>query len=122
MEQGEAGSSPLAGEKAGEEEDDFGYRLFPERKKPPQSFLVRSFFTFHNKCQLMLRMTLETSKLPRTLEGLSQALAQRERPGLNRDPCVYSLLRLAVVILGRRVSAALLPLSSFPRGRWTGPE
>lgn len=60
MEQGEA--APPAAEEKGEEEDDFGYRLFPDRNKKPQSFLVRSLFTFHNRCQLMLRMTLDTSK------------------------------------------------------------
>ncbi|OXB61733.1 hypothetical protein ASZ78_016919 [Callipepla squamata] len=59
MEAGRSASPP--GAEGGEEEDDFGYRLFPDRKKEPQSFLVRSLFTFHNRCQLMLRMTLETS-------------------------------------------------------------
>ncbi|OXB63449.1 UNVERIFIED_CONTAM: hypothetical protein H355_010712 [Colinus virginianus] len=59
MEAGKSASPP--GAEGGEEEEDFGYRLFPDRKKEPQSFLVRSLFTFHNRCQLMLRMTLETS-------------------------------------------------------------
>lgn len=63
MGEGEADWPPAAEKKgAEEEEDDFGYRLFPDRSKKPQSFLVRSLFTFHNKCQLMLRLTLETSK------------------------------------------------------------
>lgn len=54
------GAAPPGGGE--EEEDDLGYRLFPDRKKKPQGFLVRSLFTFHNRCQLMLRMSLETSK------------------------------------------------------------
>ncbi|KAM9246530.1 mitochondrial inner membrane protease ATP23 homolog isoform 2-T2 [Leptosomus discolor] len=49
MEQEEAAAPPAAEEKGGEEEDDFGYRLFPDRNKKPQSFLVRSLFTFHNR-------------------------------------------------------------------------
>lgn len=81
MGEGEAGSPPAAERKgAEEEEEDFGYRLFPDRNKKPQSFLVRSLFTFHNKCQLMLRLTLETSKrspaLPRPGRG-----ARRRRGG-----------------------------------------
>lgn len=59
MEDGKTASPP--GAEGGEEEDDFGYRLFPDRNKEPQSFLVRSLFTFHNRCQVMLRMTLETN-------------------------------------------------------------
>ncbi|XP_010705715.1 mitochondrial inner membrane protease ATP23 homolog isoform X3 [Meleagris gallopavo] len=46
MEDGKSTSPP--GADGGEEEDDLGYRLFPDRKKEPQSFLVRSLFTFHN--------------------------------------------------------------------------
>uniref|UniRef100_A0A8C3REJ1 Mitochondrial inner membrane protease ATP23 n=1 Tax=Cyanoderma ruficeps TaxID=181631 RepID=A0A8C3REJ1_9PASS len=71
-----APDSPPAAEKKGaeEEEDDFGYRLFPDRNKKPQSFLVRSLFTFHNKCQLMLRLTLETNPYARLLlEALKQS-------------------------------------------------
>ncbi|XP_015136890.1 mitochondrial inner membrane protease ATP23 homolog isoform X1 [Gallus gallus] len=47
MEDGKTASPP--GAEGGEEEDDFGYRLFPDRNKEPQSFLVRSLFTFHNR-------------------------------------------------------------------------
>lgn len=76
---GAEAAAPAAEEKAGEEEeDDLGYRLFPDRNKKPQSFLVRSLFTFHNKCQLMLRMTLDTSK--RFPAGPGPALAQRRAP------------------------------------------
>nr|XP_031363763.1 mitochondrial inner membrane protease ATP23 homolog isoform X1 [Lonchura striata domestica] len=75
MGEGEAGSPPAAERKgAEEEEEDFGYRLFPDRNKKPQSFLVRSLFTFHNKCQLMLRLTLETNPYARLLlEALKQS-------------------------------------------------
>ncbi|NWY08662.1 ATP23 protease, partial [Aphelocoma coerulescens] len=75
MEEGKAHSAPPAEKKgADEEEDDFGYRLFPDRNKKPQSFLVRSLFTFHNKCQLMLRLTLETNPYARLLlEALKQS-------------------------------------------------
>ncbi|XP_032914813.1 mitochondrial inner membrane protease ATP23 homolog [Catharus ustulatus] len=75
MGEGEADSPPAAEKKgAEEEEDDFGYRLFPDRNKKPQSFLVRSLFTFHNKCQLMLRLTLETNPYARLLlEALKQS-------------------------------------------------
>lgn len=81
MEDGESASPP--GADGGEEEDDFGYRLFPDRKKEPQSFLVRSLFTFHNRCQLMLRMTLETSKLSPGSRGLQppRRAARRQVPG-----------------------------------------
>ncbi|NXL28100.1 ATP23 protease, partial [Glaucidium brasilianum] len=78
MEQGEAASPPAArdklGGREGEEEDDFGYRLFPDRNKKQQSFLVRSLFTFHNKCQLMLRMTLDTNPYAQLLlEAMKQS-------------------------------------------------
>uniref|UniRef100_A0A452IA78 Mitochondrial inner membrane protease ATP23 n=1 Tax=Gopherus agassizii TaxID=38772 RepID=A0A452IA78_9SAUR len=46
------------------EGEDFGYRLFPERRseaKPPRSFLSTSLFTFNHKCQLMLKIALDTS-------------------------------------------------------------
>ncbi|KAL2309506.1 hypothetical protein Nmel_005707 [Mimus melanotis] len=74
MEEEGADSPPAAEKKGVEEEDDFGYRLFPDRNKKPQSFLVRSLFTFHNKCQLMLRLTLETNPYARLLlEALKQS-------------------------------------------------
>ncbi|KAM6287840.1 mitochondrial inner membrane protease ATP23 homolog isoform 2-T2 [Spheniscus humboldti] len=75
MEPGEAAPSPAAEEKGrGEEDDDFGYRLFPDRNKKPQSFLVRSLFTFHNRCQLMLRMTLDTNPYAQLLlEAMKQS-------------------------------------------------
>lgn len=81
MEDGKSTSPP--GADGGEEEDDLGYRLFPDRKKEPQSFLVRSLFTFHNRCQVMLRMTLETSKLSPGPRGLqpSRRAARRQVPG-----------------------------------------
>ncbi|KFQ40774.1 Mitochondrial inner membrane protease ATP23 [Mesitornis unicolor] len=73
MEQGEA-AAPVTEERSGEEEDDFGYRLFPDRDKKPQSFLARSLFTFHNRCQLMLRMTLETNPYAQLLlEAMKQS-------------------------------------------------
>lgn len=85
MERGEAASPPAAG--GGEEEDDFGYRLFPDRNKSPQSFLVRSLFTFHSRCQLMLRMTLDTSKrfpAPRRARARPWPWRSGGRPGWNR--------------------------------------
>ncbi|KAM9171241.1 mitochondrial inner membrane protease ATP23 homolog [Pangshura tecta] len=46
------------------EGEDFGYRLFPERPseaKPQRSFLATSLLTFNHKCQLMLKIALDTS-------------------------------------------------------------
>ncbi|XP_037743600.1 mitochondrial inner membrane protease ATP23 homolog isoform X2 [Chelonia mydas] len=46
------------------EGEDFGYRLFPERRseaKPPRSFLATSLFTFNHKCRVMLKIALDTS-------------------------------------------------------------
>ncbi|XP_050180814.1 mitochondrial inner membrane protease ATP23 homolog isoform X1 [Myiozetetes cayanensis] len=74
MEHGEGDSPPAAEKKGTVEEDDFGYRLFPDRNKKPQSFLVRSLFTFHNRCQVMLRMTLETNPYAQLLlEAMKQS-------------------------------------------------
>ncbi|XP_051464447.1 mitochondrial inner membrane protease ATP23 homolog isoform X2 [Apus apus] len=74
MEQGEAAAPAAEKVGEGEEEDDFGYRLFPDRNKKPQSFLVRSLFTFHNRCQLMLRMTLDTNPYAKLLlEAMKQS-------------------------------------------------
>ncbi|XP_049669600.1 mitochondrial inner membrane protease ATP23 homolog isoform X2 [Accipiter gentilis] len=75
---GEAAAEGKAAEGREEEEedggDDFGYRLFPDRNKKPQSFLARSLFTFHNRCQLMLRMTLDTNPYAQLLlEAMKQS-------------------------------------------------
>lgn len=117
MEEGGA-ASPLATEEKveKEEEDDLGYRLFPERNKNPQSFLVRSLFTYHNKCQVMLRMTLETSRcFPAPWRERDWRWHSGERLGGTWGLRVcrrYGQLRLAVVTLGPqglRVGAATLP-------------
>uniref|UniRef100_A0A6G1RMF8 Mitochondrial inner membrane protease ATP23 n=1 Tax=Hypotaenidia okinawae TaxID=2861861 RepID=A0A6G1RMF8_9GRUI len=75
MERGEEASAPPPPPPPpAAEEDDFGYRLFPDRNKKQQSFLVRSLFTFHNRCQLMLRMTLETNPYAQLLlEAMKQS-------------------------------------------------
>lgn len=110
MEQGEA-APPAAEEKGGEEEDDFGYRLFPDRNKKPQSFLVRSLFTFHNRCQLMLRMTLDTSKRFPREPGPGAAEGALGGTGDARVPRWNGLA--AAVTLGRRVPGReLLPFPS----------
>nr|XP_014430695.1 mitochondrial inner membrane protease ATP23 homolog isoform X2 [Pelodiscus sinensis] len=44
------------------EGEDFGYRLFPERHSEAKlSFLTTSLFTFNHKCQVMLRIALDTN-------------------------------------------------------------
>lgn len=56
-------ASPRSAE---EDEDDFGYGLFPDRRRGegsrPRSFLYKSLFTFHHKCQVMLRIALDGSE------------------------------------------------------------
>ncbi|NXX15519.1 ATP23 protease, partial [Podargus strigoides] len=71
MEQGEI--APPSAEEKGKEEDDLGYRLCPDQNKKSQSFLVRSLFTFHNRCQLMLRMTLDMNPYAQLLEAMKQS-------------------------------------------------
>lgn len=48
------------------EEGEYGYELFPERKKGNQKkgFLRESLFTFNHKCQYMLHLAMETSEYP----------------------------------------------------------
>lgn len=49
-----------------EKEDDFGYGLIQDRRrgeaKQEKSFLHNSLFSFNYKCQLMLKIALNTSK------------------------------------------------------------
>lgn len=46
------------------EEEDYGYHLFPERKKGKSSkeFIGESLFTYHYKCQFMLKVAVDTSE------------------------------------------------------------
>lgn len=119
----EGGAGPPGG--AEEEEDDLGYRLFPDRKKKPQSFLVRSLFTFHNRCQLMLRMSLETSKGPEPTPGSAgsgRGLRQGRRgAGARRCCCSRALGRAARGAVGsptpgvfKERVGAYTALPSFP--------
>ncbi|XP_051886739.1 mitochondrial inner membrane protease ATP23 homolog isoform X2 [Pristis pectinata] len=52
-----------------EQEEDYGYRLFPERKsgKEKKGLLGESLFTFNHKCQLMLKVALDTSPFAKLL-------------------------------------------------------
>lgn len=53
------------------EEDDYGYGLFPDRKRAegrtPRTFLYNSLFTFNHKCQVMLKIALDTSPYAKLL-------------------------------------------------------
>lgn len=47
-----------------QQEDDYGYNLFPERNsgKFQKGSIAESLFTFNHKCQVMLQFAMETSK------------------------------------------------------------
>ncbi|XP_062838591.1 mitochondrial inner membrane protease ATP23 homolog isoform X2 [Anolis carolinensis] len=66
-----ASEQPESGRGSSEEEDDFGYGLFPERsrseKKPPKNFVYKSLFTFNYKCQVMLKIALENNPYAKLL-------------------------------------------------------
>uniref|UniRef100_A0A4W3J7K3 Mitochondrial inner membrane protease ATP23 n=1 Tax=Callorhinchus milii TaxID=7868 RepID=A0A4W3J7K3_CALMI len=53
--------------------DDYGYNLFPERQAGKQqqqqkkSVLTESLFTFHHKCQVMLKVAMDTSPYAKLL-------------------------------------------------------
>uniref|UniRef100_A0A4W3JMD4 Mitochondrial inner membrane protease ATP23 n=1 Tax=Callorhinchus milii TaxID=7868 RepID=A0A4W3JMD4_CALMI len=55
------------------EADDYGYNLFPERQAGKQqqqqkkSVLTESLFTFHHKCQVMLKVAMDTSPYAKLL-------------------------------------------------------
>ncbi|XP_034984431.1 mitochondrial inner membrane protease ATP23 homolog [Zootoca vivipara] len=55
----------------GEQDDDFGYGLFPERSrgagKKQQSIVYKALFTRNHKCQLMLQIALESSPYAKLL-------------------------------------------------------
>ena len=46
-----------------QQEDDYGYNLFPERNAPKykKDSIGATLFTFNHKCQVMLHLALETS-------------------------------------------------------------
>nr|XP_033813793.1 mitochondrial inner membrane protease ATP23 homolog isoform X1 [Geotrypetes seraphini]XP_033813795.1 mitochondrial inner membrane protease ATP23 homolog isoform X1 [Geotrypetes seraphini] len=52
-----------------QDEEDYGYQFFPERqdKSRKKSFMRQSLFTFHNKCQIMLKVALDTSPYAKLL-------------------------------------------------------
>ncbi|XP_072914823.1 mitochondrial inner membrane protease ATP23 homolog isoform X1 [Hemitrygon akajei] len=52
-----------------QQEEDYGYGLFPEHKssKEKRSMLEKSLFTFNHKCQLMLKVALDTSPFAKLL-------------------------------------------------------
>ncbi|MBN3300731.1 mitochondrial inner membrane protease ATP23 homolog [Amia ocellicauda] len=52
-------------------EDDYGYQLFPERNtsKYKKGSIAESLFTFKHKCQVMLQFTLDTSPYAKLLLG-----------------------------------------------------
>lgn len=121
---GEAAAEGKAAEGREEEEDggdDFGYRLFPDRNKKPQSFLARSLFTFHNRCQLMLRMTLDTSKRFPPTPGPAPLRCPGWIPGClcggGGGPCPPPV-RPAAVTLGRGVSGREGAGLWVRRGKW----
>nr|XP_003221233.1 PREDICTED: mitochondrial inner membrane protease ATP23 homolog [Anolis carolinensis] len=66
-----ASEQPESGRGSSEEEDDFGYGLFPERsrseKKPPKNFVYKSLFTFNHKCHVMLKIALENNPYAKLL-------------------------------------------------------
>ncbi|XP_019370173.1 PREDICTED: mitochondrial inner membrane protease ATP23 homolog [Gavialis gangeticus] len=52
---------------AAEEDDDFGYRFFPERHKAPRHSVSRSIFPEHKRCRARLQLALETSPYAKLL-------------------------------------------------------
>ncbi|XP_062990874.1 mitochondrial inner membrane protease ATP23 homolog isoform X1 [Elgaria multicarinata webbii] len=55
---------------SGEDEDDFGYGLFPERRRGEAknpAFLYKSVFTYNNKCQIMLKFALDSNPFAKLL-------------------------------------------------------
>ncbi|KAJ8245473.1 hypothetical protein GJAV_G00271120 [Gymnothorax javanicus] len=54
-----------------QQEEDFGYSLFPDRnsKKYAKGSIAESLFTFNKKCQIMLHFALETSPYAKLLLG-----------------------------------------------------
>ncbi|KAI5094175.1 mitochondrial inner membrane protease ATP23 homolog isoform X3 [Silurus meridionalis] len=52
-----------------EQNDDFGYNLFPERKKSKyqKGSIGESLFTFSHKCQIMLHVAMETNPYAKVL-------------------------------------------------------
>lgn len=54
-----------------EQEDDYGYSLFPERKKSKykKGSIAENLFTKKNKCMLMLHVAVETSPYAKLLLG-----------------------------------------------------
>eukprot|EP00079_Xenopus_tropicalis_P022660 XP_012814584.1 PREDICTED: mitochondrial inner membrane protease ATP23 homolog isoform X1 [Xenopus tropicalis] len=52
------------------EQDELGYQLFPERgngDRKKQGLLSKSLFTFNHKCQVMLKIALDTSPYAKLL-------------------------------------------------------
>lgn len=47
-----------------QQEEDYGYNLFPDRSKEKYSkgSIAETLFTFNHKCQVMLQFALDTSK------------------------------------------------------------
>ncbi|KAG7320205.1 hypothetical protein KOW79_016058 [Hemibagrus wyckioides] len=54
-----------------EQNDDYGYNLFPERKKSKyqKGSIGESLFTFSHKCQIMLHVAVETNPYAKVLLG-----------------------------------------------------
>ncbi|KAM9467651.1 mitochondrial inner membrane protease ATP23 homolog isoform 1-T1 [Clarias gariepinus] len=54
-----------------EQNDDYGYNLFPERKKSKyqKGSIGESLFTFNHKCQIMLHVAVETNPYAKVLLG-----------------------------------------------------
>ncbi|XP_062850760.1 mitochondrial inner membrane protease ATP23 homolog [Trichomycterus rosablanca] len=54
-----------------DQNDDYGYNLFPERKKSKykKGSIGESLFTFNHKCQVMLQFALETNPYAKLLLG-----------------------------------------------------
>ncbi|XP_067855500.1 mitochondrial inner membrane protease ATP23 homolog isoform X1 [Heptranchias perlo] len=57
------------GQGKAEEEEDYGYSLFPEHKtgKQKKGLLAESILTFNHKCQVMLRVALDTNPYAKLL-------------------------------------------------------
>ncbi|XP_015269536.1 PREDICTED: mitochondrial inner membrane protease ATP23 homolog [Gekko japonicus] len=62
---------PQSGSSGSEKEDDFGYGLIQDRRRgettKAKSFLYNSLFTFNHKCQVMLKIALDTSPYAKLL-------------------------------------------------------